>query len=102
MAKNKTMSEHLCHCGKPLHYNNPDIKRAVDKLVEGNGEYITITSAATGRSFRVQRHYIALHGVKERDLPNLGFEEITDGGKSSGPRTPDRPKPEPTPEAKTK
>lgn len=66
--------EPMCHCGKPLHYTDPAIQRAVEELVEELGEYVTITVG--GRSWRVQRHYIALHGVKAWELPGLGFEEI--------------------------
>jgi hypothetical protein len=28
------------------------------------------------RRWRVQRHYVALHGITAKDLPNLGFPEI--------------------------
>jgi len=40
------------------------------------GEYIEVQ--AGNRRWRVQRHYVALHGLKTEDLPALGFEEIKD------------------------
>lgn len=67
--------EKLCHCGKPLHYRNPFVEALTYALVEAKGEYVNVTSSA-GRTFRVQRHYIALHGIKEQELHTYGFEEV--------------------------
>lgn len=65
----------LCHCGKPLHYLNPAAQSYVEDMVKAHGPNVKVT--AGGRTWLVQRHYIALHGLKAGDLPNLGFEEIT-------------------------
>lgn len=64
----------LCHCGQPLHYRNQEIEDMVQLFVDRLGEYI-IVAGSDGRKWKVQRHYIALHGLHEQDLPYLGFEE---------------------------
>lgn len=71
-----TQTETLCHCGKPLHYSNQLMKEYVEYQVNRLGETIRVTSLATGKTYLVQRHYIALHGLKEAELDELGFEEI--------------------------
>ena len=72
----------LCHCGKPLHYTDPEIQRAVEKLIEQLGETVKVTLMDDGRerTWRVPRHYIALHGLKGREVAGLGFEEICPNG----------------------
>lgn len=71
--KSKT-AENLCACGKPLHYTNERTEARVKELVDLFGEFVNVTVA--GRTWRVQRHYIALHGLKARELPDLGFKEL--------------------------
>ncbi len=68
------MSE-MCHCGQPLHYSHPWAKAYVDRMVLRLGEHINVT--VDGRTWKVQRHYIALHGLKGKDVSTLGFEEVT-------------------------
>jgi hypothetical protein len=63
-----------CHCGRFLHYSDPEAERDVQAIVDRLGETIVITIGQ--RSWRVPRHYVALHGVKAQELPDLGFEEI--------------------------
>jgi hypothetical protein len=65
----------MCHCGRPLHYTDPVIERMVRALIRDLGDYMNVT--VEGRTWLVQRHYIALHGIKAVELPFLGFEEIT-------------------------
>lgn len=64
-----------CHCGRPLHYLNEGSEKAMRKLVADRGRFIKIT--VEDRSFYVDRHYAALHGVQGKDLAILGFPEIT-------------------------
>ena len=50
------------------------------------GEFIPVTDAH-GRTWKVQRHYRALHGLVESELCRLGFEQIVreplpEGGRS--------------------
>jgi hypothetical protein len=66
--------ETLCHCGRPLHYSNPTIQQFVEALIAQKGEYQPVT--VSGRTWLVQRHYIALHGLKGGELPSLGFKEV--------------------------
>jgi len=63
-----------CACGHPLHYTNDVAQRAVEALVRELGENVTVRVGL--RRWLVQRHYIALHGLKADDLPLLGFPEI--------------------------
>jgi len=58
-----------------LHYTDPVVERMVKGLIEKTGEYVSVTVG--GRTWLVQRHYIALHGLRAADLPNLGFDETT-------------------------
>ena len=69
------MENELCHCGRPLHYTDAAIEAYVRKMVELHGETIDVR-ASDGRWWKVPRHYIALHGIKEQELHKLGFEEI--------------------------
>lgn len=64
----------MCHCGQPLHYLSVVTEARVQDLVDTLGEYMTVTVA--GRSWKVQRHYIALHGLEAWRMAELGFEEI--------------------------
>ena len=54
----------------------------VKEMIQRYGEEIRITeirvATSSGRSWMVPRHYIALHGLKAQDLPELGFPEVTD------------------------
>lgn len=63
-----------CHCGLPLHYTDENTRLLVERLVLLHGPDIPVTVG--GRTWLVQRHYIALHGIKSRDLSKLGFPEV--------------------------
>lgn len=63
-----------CHCGKSLHYTNPETQKLIEKIIEEKGEFVVVQVGQ--RKFNVQRHYIALHGLRAQQLPDLGFEEI--------------------------
>jgi hypothetical protein len=65
----------LCHCGKPLHYTSEIVRAYMEELVKESGTHVPVW--AGGRTWLVQRHYIALHGIKAVELPSLGFEEVT-------------------------
>lgn len=69
------MSIKLCYCGKPLHYNNLENFVKVSKLSDELGEFVTVHSIKTGKKYLVQRHYIALHGIKGSEIDSLGFKE---------------------------
>lgn len=64
-----------CHCGKPLHYKDKKNQKMVQDLVDQLGEFIPVTRG--GKTFSVQRHWIALHGITpDTNLEKLGFKEI--------------------------
>ena len=69
----------LCPCGKPLHYTDANIRAYVDGMISTKGPTIDVTTPSG--SYRVPRHYIALHGIKAAELPWLaqkyGFERAT-------------------------
>jgi hypothetical protein len=67
-------AEELCHCGRPLHYTDPVAESFTRGLVENLGP--TLKVSVQGRVWEVQRHYIALHGVRASELPDLGFPEV--------------------------
>ena len=75
MADRGDVGDERCHCGRPLHYTDRATELMVKELVRQLGEYIKIT--VDGRTWLVQRQYIALHGIKGSELPGLGFQEIT-------------------------
>jgi hypothetical protein len=45
------------------------------RLVKEKGEDIDVTYAENGKTYIVPRIYIAIHGLKGKDLPSLGFTE---------------------------
>lgn len=67
-------AEVLCHCGRPLHYKDPSLKAQLEELVAKLGPNIEVISE--GHIYLVPRHFIALHGIKGRDLSTLGFREV--------------------------
>lgn len=58
-----------CACGRRLHYTSPVIEKIVRDQVADLGEWMPVTAA--GVTYLVQRHYIALHGLKADELPLL-------------------------------
>jgi hypothetical protein len=64
----------LCACGRPLHYTDAAMQAKVQALVDRLGPDVTVT--VEDRSWRVPRHYIALHGLRAADLPTLGFPMV--------------------------
>lgn len=58
-----------CACGLPLHYGDETKQEYIESLVKEKGESVVIR---TRRGlFRVQRHYLELHGVSEHELTDL-------------------------------
>ena len=68
------MQDDICYCGNPLHYKDDFIKQYMHHIVKTKGRFIKIT--CNGQTYKVDRHYIALHGIKGHELPTLGFEKI--------------------------
>ena len=67
--------DEVCACGRPLHYVNAAHRRWVEEQIRLLGKDVTVRVGA--RSWMVPRHYIALHGLAARELPTLGFPEVT-------------------------
>lgn len=71
-------TEPICACGRPLHYTSQANRAMVERLVADLGECLKVTVGP--RSWMVPRHYLALHGIRAADLPQLakrlGFEEV--------------------------
>ncbi len=91
MSPGKDKDKAKCHCGQPLHYSDDQIRRRVEEMIKlaGGDEYIIVSCG--GRRWRVQRHYIALHGLKAVDLPTLGFEELPpENGRWAGDKPGDK------------
>jgi hypothetical protein len=68
------MAIRLCACGLPLHYNSPTTRELVNRFVAELGETIVVTT--TSGRYAVQRHYLALHGLKAEELPDLALAGI--------------------------
>lgn len=64
-----------CACGKLLHYTDDYVKLMVGEMVVAKGEYMKVTVPSKG-TFKVPRHYIALHGLKAEEIDKLGFERV--------------------------
>lgn len=58
-----------CACGLPLHYSNPEIRKMVETIIAEQGEFVDV--GVGDKKYKVQRHYIALHGIKAADLEHL-------------------------------
>lgn len=66
-----------CPCGLPLHYTDPEVFAAVERIIAELGPDIVVTVGA--RTWLVPRHYLALHGLRAWELPTLGFPECNRG-----------------------
>jgi hypothetical protein len=64
----------MCPCGKPLHYSDLVLEETVSQLVAIHGEYVPVTVG--NKTYKVSRHFIALHGIKAQEIDKLGFEVI--------------------------
>jgi hypothetical protein len=60
-----------------LHYPDEAARAFVEQLIQQHGAFVPVTIGH--RTFRVSRHYIALHGLRASEVARLGFEEITEG-----------------------
>lgn len=61
----------LCGCGEELHYTDPDIQRAVERLIAERGECVLINVVGDDRGVWVPRHYVALHRFKGYEVAGL-------------------------------
>lgn len=68
------MEQIKCHCGKLLHYWCDETEKEMANLVNLMGRYVNVTVG--NKTYKVDRHYIALHGIKGAEMDSYGFEEI--------------------------
>ena len=66
-----------CPCEEKRHAVDLDIPvwAYIYTTIQKLGETISI-SLAGGKTYAVPRIYIAIHGLKGKDLSNLGFKEV--------------------------
>lgn len=76
MATNDTKRDwtRFCPCGRALHYRDATMASMMQTMVRNLGPLVLVSTSSG--TWRVPRHYIALHGLKAADLPNLGFEKV--------------------------
>ena len=70
------MHEGMCACGLPLHYRSVLDQFIVDLLTSQAGGDPNILVASPTGTYRVQRHYIALHGLRETELLALASRGV--------------------------
>jgi len=56
------MKQYPCHCGQPHQYADEKIEKRVEDLISQLGEMIDVQVGM--KKYRVQRRYIAFHGIK--------------------------------------
>lgn len=70
------MHNNKCLCGKELHYSDKEVEKYMVNLVKELGRFIHVVDDENNKTYKVDRHYIALHGIKQIDLDKLNFEEV--------------------------
>ena len=71
------MKEYPCHCGERHRFSKSELEQVYIECTRGLEPDVTVI--VEGRTWKVPRIFIAFHGLYARDLPYLGFEEITYG-----------------------
>ena len=67
-----------CACGLPLHYRDKQKEEEITKLSDELGEWMPVHFG--NEKYLVQRHYIALHGLKSNELEVLEKNGIVKNG----------------------
>lgn len=62
-----------CDCGQLVHYSSSDVRRVVEMMIAELGATMPITIAGIG-TWMVPRDFIALHGFKGDELPELAAQ----------------------------
>jgi hypothetical protein len=65
-----------CQCGRRLHYAIPALETLVEGLCHAYGDQVSVLYK--GRAYLVQRHYLALHGVKAWELEKLSADGLAE------------------------
>lgn len=69
-------------CPDPITHPPTGAEVLMESLITAYGEYVIVSCG--GRSWKVPRRYVGLHGLAAKDLPTLGFEEVTGYGQDLG------------------
>ena len=64
----------ICACGRPIHYTDRSIQAIIEGYVRDLGPSVIVE--IEGRRYHVQRHYLALHGLKAAEIDRLVAEGI--------------------------
>lgn len=67
-----------CACGKPLHYTDENARDYATRMTKMLGEYVQVTVG--DKRYMVQRHYLALHGLKAVECEELLAKGILRAG----------------------
>jgi hypothetical protein len=72
----------LSACGRPLHYNSEAARRLTQQMIALSGGKQCLKVTIGDRTWLVQKHYIALHGLKAQDLlrGRVPAKEVIGGG----------------------
>lgn len=73
MSQSRQPEIEMCCCGRPLHYTNAAVDYATHEGVRKWGPTIDVQVGGADRAYKVPRHYIALHGLKARELDMLAW-----------------------------
>lgn len=68
------MADIKCPCGKDLHYTSVDDQRLVEKYVRELGLEVKVVNGS--KTYMVNRHYIALHGLKSLEMEDLAKKGV--------------------------
>jgi hypothetical protein len=64
----------LCPCGRPLHYTDDGLRELIEELGVLEGPTVRVVCGTD--TYEVDRHYLALHGLKARELPMLAVQGL--------------------------
>lgn len=59
----------FCACGRPLHYTQPESEAFIRRQIEHFGPTVKIRTPEG--AWYVPRHYVALHAISARRLPEV-------------------------------
>ena len=73
------MNDDLCYCGMPLHYQCKKTEKQMNEIVQTMGRYTHVVH--NDKTYKVDRHFIALHGIRGDLMHAYGFDEVKNGCK---------------------
>jgi hypothetical protein len=64
----------LCHCGQELHYLSDQVRASIEEAIALYGPDQLISDR--GETYRVSRHFLALHPIQPGSLARSGFPRV--------------------------